>query len=365
MKYTNQILIAIAGLLTVACSNDSEVSSNQTNNLSQERVEIKLGSNLSATTRAYTATQGNVIATNEYVYAWIDDAGSTSPAVAASEYVKGWELQAAAPANVGDPQALNSTGTTKYYFPSSGRNINVYALHGNFNNSITDGSTTWATFSSTLTHSVLADQNTSGNYEKSDLFCAHLLNQAKTSNALQLPFKHVLSKVEVYLFLGAGVTATDLSGISSITLKNPELTGNVTLTKPTTASSNVASVAVPSTSNKGDITMKLQTDASGVDKTTEIASLSGFAPAGGDKKAYAFGEAIIIPQTIGDTTTPTPVNFISINFSAGGSLIAKVAQKFDPGTKYSFFIIVNRTGLQLTATLTDWTSGGTITGTAE
>lgn len=358
MKYTNQILIAIAGLLTVACSNDSEVSYNQENKQSQEPVEIKLGSSLNATTRAFTATQGEVIATNEYVYAWIDDAGSTSPAVAASEYVKGWELKAAAPANVGDPQALNSTGTTKYYFPSSGRNINVYALHGNFNNSITDGSTTWATFSTSLTHSVEANQNTSGNYEKSDLFCAHVLNQSKTNTTINLPFTHVLSKVEVYLFRGTGVTAADLAGISSITLKNPVLTGNVTLSKPTTTSGLVASVAT--TSATSDITMKLQTDASGVDKSSDAPT--GFTPDASDMKAYAFGEAIIIPQAIGASAA---ADFISVNFSAGGSLTAKVSQTFSAGTCYTYFIIVNRTGLQLTATLADWTSGGIITGAAQ
>lgn len=360
MKYTKQILIVMAGLLTVACSNDGD---NQENLLSQEKVEIKLGSNLNATTRAYTATQADVIATGQTIYAWIDDAGSTTPAVAASEYVKGWQLSALAPASPGAAQALNSVASSNYYFPTSGRNINIYALHGNFGTAVTEGTTTWTTFSTSLTHSVEANQHTAGNYEKSDLFCAHVLNQSKTSTTINLPFTHVLSKIEVYLFLGTGVTATDLSGISSITLKNPELTGSVTLTKPTNTTTPIASVAVPPTSNKGDITMKLQTDASGVDKSADTPG--GFTPAGGDKKAYAYGEAVIIPQTIGDTATPTPADFISVNFAAGGSLVAKVAKVFSAGNCYRFFIIVNRTGLQLTATLSDWTSGGITTGTAE
>ena len=363
MKYTKQILIAIAGLLIGACSNDSEIGENQATNLSQEPVEIKLGSSLNATTRAYTLTQGDEIVAGQTVYAWIDDAGSTSPSVAASEYVKGWTLTAAAPASPGDPQALSSSN--KYYFPSTGRDINIYALHGNFNNSVTEGTTTWSTFSSSLTHSVEANQNTSGNYEKSDLFCAHLLDQSKSSTTLNLPFKHVLSKIEVYLFRGVGVTASDLAGISSITLKNPELTGTVTLTKPTTTTANVASVAVPSTSNKSDITMKLQTKTAGEDMSS-VAPSSGFSPADNDKKAYALGEAVIIPQTIGTPgTTPVTADFISVNFSAGGSLVAKVAQTFAAGTKYTYFIIVNRTGLQLTATLADWTSGSIIAGEAQ
>lgn len=367
MKYTKQILIAMAGLLTVACSNDSEIGENQANNSSQEPVEIKLGSSLNATTRAYNLTQGNVIATGQTVYAWIDDAGSTSPSVAASEYVKGWTLTAAAPASAGAPQALNSVGTTKYYFPSTGRNINIYALHGNFNNSVTDGSTTWATFSSSLTHSVEANQHTAGNYEKSDLFCAHLLNQSKSSTTLQLPFKHVLSKIEVYLFRGVGVTAADLAGISSITLKNPVLTGTVSLTKPTTTTANVASVAVPSTSNKGDITMKLQTKTTGEDMSSDAPS-TGFSPADNDKNAYAFGEAVIIPQYVSTdgASTGSAVDFISVNYSAGGSLIAKIKQEFTSGNRYRYFIVVNRTGLQLTATLADWTSAGSaIPGIAE
>ena len=375
MKYTNLFLTAIAGLFISACSSDNEIKETPVSP-SQEQVEIKLGSSVNAiaTTRALTVTPGDVIPTGETVYAWIDDVGDPGNSIAASEHVSGWTLTAAAPANVGDPQALNSTGTTKYYYPSTGRNINVYALHGNFNNAVTEGTTTWATFSTTLTHEVkknqtgiaaAAPENYTDGYDKSDLYCAHLLNQAKTATALQLPFKHVLSKIEVYLFRGTGVTGADIAGISSITLKNVELTGDVTLSKPTVTTTPIASVTVPATPNKGDITMKLQTDASGVDKTTEVDALAGFTPDASDKKAYAFAEAIIIPQTIGDTTTPTPANFISVNFGAGGSLVAKVAQPFTAGNRYCYFIKVDRTGLQLTATLSDWTSGGITGGTAE
>ena len=356
MKHSKLFLTVLAGLLTVACSSDSDVSDGQTSKQQTPPVEIKLGSYLNAVTRAYTATQGDEIVTGQTVYAWIDDAGSTTPSVAPSEYVKGWTLTVGAKTSGSQP--LNSSN--KYYFPNTGRNINIYALHGNFNNTVTETTTDWSTFSSSLTHSVEANQNTTGNYEKSDLFCAHLLNKSKT-DALLLPFKHVLSKVEVYLFRGTGVSATDLSGISSITLLGTNLTGDVTLTKPTTTATQVASTTA--TSSSGTITMKLQTDASGVDMTTEIAGITGFSPE--DNKAYAFGEAIIIPQTVGDTTTPTPADFISVNFSAGGSLVAKVAQAFTAGNRYTYFIKVNRTGLTLTATLTDWTSGGTTPGTAE
>lgn len=371
MKMKRLILIATAGLTMMACTRENAL---QVNPLSPslERVEIKLGSSLNAATRAFTPTQGDVIATGETVYAWIDDVGdpaATPTSIAASEEVKGWTLTAAAPVNPGDPQALNSTGTTTYYFPDSGRNINVYALHGNFNYAVTEGTTTWATFSTSLTHSVEANQQTAGNYEKSDLFCAHLLDQAKTTSALQLPFKHVLAKVEVYLFRGEGVTGADLAGITSITLKDVELTGDVTLTKITPIT-NIASVAVPSTSNKADITMRLQTNSTGEDMTAEATPLAlTFAPAGAptapDYNAYAFGQAIIIPQTIGDTVTPTAANFISVNLAGGGALVAKVAQAFTAGKCYKYFIVVNRTGLQLTATLTDWTDGGTTAGTAE
>lgn len=364
MKYMKLFLITIAGLLIVACGNESDL----VNNHSQERVEIKLGSSLNVATRAaFTATQGEEIASGEIIYAWIDDVGdpsATPTPIAASEYVTGWTLSAAAPVNTGDPQVLNSVGPNKYYFPTTGRNINIYALHGNFGTAVTEGTTTWATFETSLTHSVEKNQNSDGNYEKSDLFCAHLLNKGKTDGTLNLPFNHVLSKVEVYLFRGTGVSAADLSNISSITLKSPELTGDVTLTKPSDATTQVASVAVPETSNKDDITMRLQKDASGVDKSSEAPE--GFSPDDDDMNAYAFGEAVIIPQTIGTPgETPVTADFISVNFSEGGSLVAKVAQTFDAGTRYRFFIIVNRTGLQLTAKLSDWTSGGTIPGVAD
>ena len=369
MKYSNLLLTAAAGLLATACSSDRDVNDGLADRQQQEApVEIRLGSSLNAVTRAYTATQGNEIAANELIWAWIDDAGeaTATPAINASEHVKAWQVKAAALATGETAQALNSVGTTKYYYPYSGRNINVYALHGNFNNTPPDGSTPWDTFKASLTHSVTADQTVSGNYEKSDLFCAHKLNQSKSTTKIELPFKHVLSKVEVYLFRGNGVEAADLAAakISSVTILNTKLVGDITLTKPSASSTaNVASAAVQTSATATAIKMKLQTNASGEEK-------SDFTPPTGltDKKAYVYGEAIIIPQTVGDPTASpvTTEKFISVNFAAGGSLEAKIAQKFEAGKKYVFYITVNRTDLTLTATLSDWTSSGSpISGTAE
>lgn len=382
MKYTNLFLTAIAGIIITACSSDNEIKETPVTP-SQEQVEIKLGSSVNAVTRAaYTVTQGNKLASGIKVYAWIDDAGNGT--TSATPYINAWSLTSGADATVSgltNSVKLDSDNSYKFYFPNTGNNIDIYGIHGNFVETITPCTqaaplTGATTFPATLTHKIKTNQtgvaatapeDYADGYEASDLMVAHKKNCAKSAASHNLPFQHLLSKIEVYLFAGNGVSKSDLQAANTtITLKGTKLEGTLTLTKTPTGTDPIGSVAVTGTTT-GDIKMKLQ-------KQDDQEPAGYTAPTGivsPDTHAYVFGEAIIIPQTIGNpAANPDPVkaDFISVNFGSGGSLVAPVSQVFDSGKKYTYYITVNRTGIVLTATLSDWTdgTGGTpISGTAE
>ena len=383
MKYTTLFLAAIGGLMTAACSNDSDINNGQTASEQQERVEIRLGSSLNAVTRAaYTTTQSDKLAAGQKVYVWIDDHGNGT--TSASAYINAWALTSGADATVTgltNPVVLNSDNSYKFYYPNTGNNIDIYAVHGNLLTTdatpveimtcTQDAPLTGATaFPTTLTHTIKPNQTgvsmtseayTDG-YEASDLLVAKNTNCAKSATSHNLPFQHLLSKIEVYLFAGNGVTKSDLQDAdASLTLLNTKLQGTLTLTK---AYATIGSVAPATGSTTGTIYMKLQ--AQDDQAPTDYTAPTGITS---DGNAYRFGEAIIIPQqfdTVGDGSGSAQ-NFISFNFKGGGSLVAKVKQDFLSGKRYIYYITVNRTGLTLTATLTDWTAGtiSPTTGTAE
>lgn len=71
------------------------------------------------------AAAGEVIAAGEVVHAWVDEA--VNPAVA---HVKAWRLEA---------DGNGGLDGAACYFPENGNDVNIYAMHGNFNYVIDGG----------------------------------------------------------------------------------------------------------------------------------------------------------------------------------------------------------------------------------
>lgn len=308
MNRKKWILIATAAVMLLSCSSESEQV-----DMKRQLVELKLASSLDIQTRAYTLTQATQIASGEKVYAWVDEVG-------ASEYIHAWELTA--------DGAGNFSGTTQNY-PVSGAAVNVYALHGNFTG-ITAGTTTFPT---SLDHSVAADQAT--NYAKSDLLCAKATNCARQVAAHNLQFSHLLSKVEVYLVSGTGMTDTELAS-ATVKILGTKPTTVVTLSKTATPIATIGTASGTAT----DITAKMSYDGTA---TVTISSVAQNAP--------ALAEAVIVPQSIN-------ADFIQITVGTQ-TFTAQVNKTFDAGKKYVFNVLVNKSGLLLSSTITDWDDGGT------
>ena len=331
MNKTTIATTALLLLLTASCSNDQETSENPNNPSTAQQVEIRLTSSL-ATTRAYTSTQATQLTAGQTVYAWVDDHGL------GTEHVKAWTLTCQT------DQSLS--GTNKYYFPASGYTVDVYAVHGNF--TATEGTTAWATFNTGLTHSVETDQTVAGNLEKSDLLFARETDLARDNNAKTLHFAHELAKVEVYLVAGLGLTDADITN-ATVKLLNMKPTANVTLSKTGTTDATITASGTATT-----ISARMQ-------YATDVTVNVGTTASPDNKNAYAFGEAIIVPQYF-DTAydgTGTAQQFLEVSLPSGVKLYTDLKRQFEKGKRYAFNVTVNTTEITLTSTISDWGDGDT------
>ena len=328
-KNRRLLILASVALALAACTSDADDSPKA------EQIELRLSGAISMTTRAaYTPTQSTALTAGEAVYAWVYDAGANAPGSgteAATEHVKAWSL------SCGAAGAL--TGTNKYYFPASGNTVNVYAVHANWTTAPVEGTTTWADIQ-TVTHNVIADQSTAGNYELSDLLFARNITITRDNSVKPLNFKHQLSKIEIHLIAGTGLVAADITG-ATVKIKNVLPTATVALSKTDDFGTVVAS------GTPADIQCRMAY------RTDVQVNISGV-----DKDAYAYAEAIIVPQKY-DTTydgTGAAMQLIEITLPTTGIVLKTVANTytFEKGKKYGYNVTVNSTDLTLTSTISDW-----------
>lgn len=274
---------------------------------------LHLSSNVTTLTRA-THALDTKIAEGQTVWLYIDKASDASLL-----YGKGL-------ITTGDN---GFSGADAMTFPANEENINIYAFHINIKSETTAINTS-AYPADQLTHQVGNNQKKEGGtYAQSDLLYAKTTlskTEAKSKNgAIELPFSHCLSKIEVILKKSAEVTA----GITKLEILNTKLDATFT----------------PSKSDEG-----LTVTASGSPGAIEIDhDITGSA-------GNVLNEAIVIPQTLNNGT-----EFIRVTLDDGGTLVYKLGAQttFTKGTKYTYTITAKLTGLTVTSKIDDW---GTTTG---
>lgn len=317
----NYILFAAAALMLAACSNDENLDN------PNGPVELRLTSGLEVQTRN-SHNLDTQLKSGEEVHVWVDDATTDK------------ELYADNTLTAGDQGAL--TGGTTMYFPETGNNVDIYAIHGNFAQDA-DFTNFWRT---EQTHSVAQDQRTgqdTDGYAKSDLVYAKSQDVKRGQNptTVNLTFTHLLSKVEVVLVRGAGDP-----NISKVEILNTQLEAKFTPDK--TEKNITVTASEPENENPIEIDKDL-TDSSDATGTNE------------SKKKL--NEAVIVPQDLAEGTP-----FIRVTTNEGGELIYRLKEEttFDPAKKYRYTITANLTGLEVTATITPWDQKtGDDNGTAE
>ena len=166
----------------------------------------------SATRSADGGNSSNQFEKDEEVWLWALEENTLT------EHITAWKLTAQSGGSL--------TGSSAKYWPSDGSSLNVYALHGNFENSqITEGTTKWSTLS--LTHTVASDQSSDVNKRLSDLLYSHPTTAAASGQTVELTFDHLLAKITVKLNLNdsQGIEASELAN-ATVTLTNilPEAT---------------------------------------------------------------------------------------------------------------------------------------------
>lgn len=289
-------------------------SNNEDWNVAGQDAEIRLSSGIVSSRAATQATQ---LVSGEVVYAWLDNMAGEQPV----EVIKAWKLKA--------DNSDKLIGESAQFFPEGVSSLKAYAIHTNasFENGLS--------LPDKITHSILADQKETANYVKSDLLYS-IKDEVKKGETNALTFYHMLSKVEIKLIPGDGFTKEGLEN-AKVSILGTKPVATLTLDKA-----------------------KTETGLSDLSVRNGIVEASGTpAPISIATKLDDYAEAVIVPQSVqGD--------FIQLEL-ADLALIYKLDTEkyFESGKKYQFDITVKKTGLKVTATITDWDStSGSVSGSA-
>lgn len=321
---------SIAMLVLAACNNEYMPESE-----GGQSTEIRLTSGIEVMSRTYTPKQDEQIASGENVYIWADEAEASADA----SYFNAWELTA--DGNGGFDAVADAD---KKYFPDSGNGIDLYAVHGNFSPAIVKNVTDFPT--SAIIHTVETDQTTEGNYEKSDLLYASQQGIERTKSAIPVEFYHMLSKVQIAIRPGAGLTLSDLEG-ATVSVLN-------TKTKVQFTPSKVADLS--ETAVRGSMV-----STSGVENEISVPAISVDYVEGDFTSADNYGEAIIAPQTLAAS-----IRFIKVTLVGRNPLyyVLNAQKTFESGKRYIYHITVNLTELDVESSIEGWGTGTTNTGEA-
>lgn len=309
------IILATAALALAACSSD-EVKEQEWNG------EIRLSSvSVVQATRASGNIQSTVFDSGENVDIFINE---NTTGTASTTYTQ--------PLVYTTGTGGSLTAPSPQFYPSSGNGVNIFAVYPSGAATSVDGTA--------VAFSVKTDQNSDANYKASDLMTGAPSSNpvGRTATTVPLVFKHCLTKINLNIYPGEGISMDELSAAKvSILNATPNATFNV---------KTGAVTAVPS-----------------VGTTAPVIDLGSVVP-GQDGTITA--SAIIVPQTIAAST-----RFIRISIGTNPStdlvyaLPEAAATTFEASKVYTFNITARMSGLNITgSTITDWTDGGTFTGDA-
>lgn len=321
---------SIAILALAACNND-----NMPENEAGQSTEIRLTSGIEVMSRAYTPKQDEQIANGEKVYIWADEIGTPDK----TPHFNAWELTAD-----GSGSFASVADADKKYFPDSGNGIDLYAIHGNFSPAIVKDVTDFPT--SAITHNIETDQTVDGNFKKSDLLYALHQDIARTKSAISVRFYHMLSKVQIAIRPGAGLTSADLDG-ATVSVLNTKTQVQFTPSKV----ADLSNAAVRSS----------MVSASGVENEISVPAVSVNNTEENFTSADNYGEAIIAPQSLA-----AGAQFIKVTLVGRNPLyyVLNAEKTFESGKRYIYHITVNLTELDVESSIEGWGTGTNNTGEA-
>lgn len=300
MKKT--VLFAAAALVLAACNKEEQGPA------AAGRTELRLASGIEAATRG--EVQSTSLVEGETVYVWVSDAGTDGALYNATELTAG--------------QSGALAGTTPMYFPQTGNEVNIRALHGSFAEGTFAAD---APFPASVGFTVAADQHEAGGagYVQSDLLYATSDNVARTKQAVPLRFYHMLSKLELKIVKGAGVT----DAITKVTLDGVAVDGMFTPAEGADLSDQPARAAMIT---PGDAPGTMTLGGTFWDETGKTTN-----------------DAIVVPQTIGGKT-------MTFTLASGGELVYTIpaGKTFESGKKHVYTVTLKLTGVEVSSTIEPW-----------
>ena len=297
------IFLAVSALLFVACSNDEEIDN--------WNGEIRLCTTTQLQTRATQDLQTTQFAANEKVDVFINEDAS-SPT-----YIYPQPIEYTADGTGG---LKTSVDTPRY--PTTGNGVNIFGVYPAgiaFN------------IDEDVNFSVMADQSSDANYNASDLMIGAAANPvSRQAGSVAVTFSHMLSKININVVIGTGLTADSLANATvSILNTMPSTTFNI---------------------KRGEIGAASGGQAAAFDITV------------GTLSANAMNHsAIIVPQEMEEAT-----EFIQIVLDSGTKLtyILPANTTFTSGNVYTYNLTANRYEITATTSINDWVTGAEVTGEA-
>ena len=306
MKSKIFLCVALVTIWLTSCKNDEKVTDDA------DLTEIYLSSGISAQTRASFPATDKQIAAGETVTVYVDDATFLTQLYGNNKLIA-------------DGYG-GLKGGIPMFFPKTGNNVDIYAFH---TNAILGA----AYPAEAITHSIRADQSALAGYVASDMLYAVKKGVAKQSTAVALTFHHMLSKIQVGLVAGAGLTFMDIAKVEILN------------TKPDAVFTSCKYPIWQKIAASGNITpIKIGKDVS-----------LCFTP-----DCVCYNDAIIVPQVVSG-------KFIQVTLANGAVLVYNLplATTFNYGKKYIYHITVNLTGLTVSSSIEDWDAAGFFYGEAE
>lgn len=228
MKRFYQILAALALVVSMqGCSNEPSGVISSTN------VELKLKGEIQAP-MSKTRVDANGFETNDNVGVYVSSTGSLALHDNVLDNV-------AYSYSNGD---LVAPADGKVYWDSEDTRLSVYAYYP-YSATVADNSA--------YEFSVATDQSVAANYYDSDFITAYAENLAPQENSVSLTFEHSLSKVNVSLVAGKGITPSELAAAQkTFTIGGLVTSGTIDLETGVASAGTAKSTITPLESNGKD-----------------------------------------------------------------------------------------------------------------
>ncbi|MEG2318419.1 MAG: fimbrillin family protein [Rikenellaceae bacterium] len=276
-----------------------------TTTLDGGRVALKVNGNIEVQTRA----SDEAWAAKDAIGIYMVDAGT----VTIAEEATNRQYETA----TGDG-AFTAEAANVIYFPVDNSKVDFYAYYPYTSALNADGAIAVN----------VTDQSTQATI---DLMGAKLTSQDKQNPAIALGFKHLLTKLTLKISAGAGLTSADLQGMT-VQITNQSCLGSYA---PLTQ-------ALTLTEGSNDVTLLTSADGTSA-------------------------EAVLLPNMLGNLAAAGRQLIFTLNNAKKEAFKYDIPadKAFDAGKKNTYTVTLNRTGISVTSTITNWGSSADITVSAE